>query len=190
MSYSLTIMTPATDEPITLVEAKQHCRVTNDVEDDLLASFIAAAREYVEEFTRRILMPTTVRIGLDHFPGGRLCLPHTPVQSITSIKYLDGAGVEQTFSPANYVVDLGSFPPSVSLAYGQSWPQTQSVANAVRIVYVAGYESAAAVPAALKAAIKLYVADLYLNREAQSAARLEKNETAERLIWPYRVLDF
>jgi len=50
-----TLLTPATDEPVSLAEAKAHLRVTHSADDALIGSLIAAARETVELNTGRAL---------------------------------------------------------------------------------------------------------------------------------------
>jgi hypothetical protein len=69
-----------------------------------------------------------------------------PVSSITSVKYLDSTGAEQTLSSAVYTLISESLPPRLVLKTGQSWPATYSADNAVRIRFVAGYGAASAVP--------------------------------------------
>lgn len=51
----LTLVTPATDEPVSLDEAKAHLRVIHDGDDTMIASLITAAREVVELSTGRAL---------------------------------------------------------------------------------------------------------------------------------------
>lgn len=51
-----------------------------------------------------------------------------------------------------------------------------------------GIELPAAMPAPVRAAILLRVADLYENREAQTDRPLHGNKTFERLLQPYRVM--
>jgi uncharacterized phage protein (predicted DNA packaging) len=48
----------------------------------------------------------------------------------------------------------------------------------------------AEIPASVKAATLLLIGDLYENREGQAEMRLYKNETVERLLWPYRNMEF
>ena len=81
--------------------------------------------------------------------------------SITSVKYTDTAGVEQTVPGADYALSLYGDACAVAPAYGKYWPSTQSIPDAVRIRYVTGYATA---PKAVKAAILLMVAFLYENR--------------------------
>lgn len=44
----LTVISPATTEPVTVEEAKQHLRVTHSADDDLIARLISSAREVIE----------------------------------------------------------------------------------------------------------------------------------------------
>ncbi len=69
MPLTITVVTPPTAEPITLDQAKEHCRIDGTEQDNTIRSYIAAARGYVETFTRRTLMPQTLRLKLDYFPG-------------------------------------------------------------------------------------------------------------------------
>lgn len=47
----LRTLTPATDEPVSLTEAKAHLVVIHDADDALIGAFITAAREIVERTT-------------------------------------------------------------------------------------------------------------------------------------------
>jgi uncharacterized phiE125 gp8 family phage protein len=188
--YSLERTVGPTAPVISLASMKQHLRVDDDADDPLIAEQMLAATEYVEFFLRRQVMPATWRLKLDRFPSDRwIELPRPPVQSISSIGYVDSAGVSQTFAAPNYALDSGAFPPRIDLAYGVAWPNTLGQPNAVTITYVAGYATSAAVPPSIQAAIKLLVSDLYENREAQTETKLEENKAAMRLLWPHRVLE-
>lgn len=84
---------------------------------------------------------------LDDFPAEHIDLIIPGVQSITSIKYLDTLGTEQTLAAGVYALDADSTPNRSLLKYDQQWPDTQDVPNAVRIRYVVGYgASSSSVP--------------------------------------------
>src|SRR6185295_4859943 len=53
-------------------------------------------------------------------PSGAIEIPWPPLQSVTSIKYLDANGQEQTLPPADYTVDTISEPGLVIPA--TAWP--------------------------------------------------------------------
>lgn len=143
---ALTTYTAPADEPLTLAEAKAHLRVTTDDEDTLIASLIVVAREHVEEITGLAFITRTLEYALNAFPRkternplGAIWLPRPPLQSVTSITYTDTDGATQTLSAALYSVDARSMPGQIVPAYGESWPGTRAVLNAVVVRYVAGY---------------------------------------------------
>jgi hypothetical protein len=53
---ALQVEKPPAAEPVTLAEAKQHCRVTITDDDDLISLYIQAALEDVEAFLARSLV--------------------------------------------------------------------------------------------------------------------------------------
>lgn len=173
---ALELVTAPAVEPVTLAEAKSHLRLDPDGTDEnaLIADLIRAARENVENFTHRAIIAQTWDLKLDGFPGGPICLPFPPLLSVTSITYLDGAGVSQTWASSNYIVDKPSGPFAqagrIYPAYGVVYPTTRGQVNAVAVRFVAGYHADAETsrnvcPAALKQGIKFLVANWYLNAE-------------------------
>lgn len=171
---SLHLITAPAAEPLDLNEVKLHCRVTGTDDDTLLGTYIAAARAQAESITGRRLITQTWDQVLDAFPTGdgaiRLQVP--PVQSISSVTYVDAAGATQTLSSAAYVLDADLTPGWLLLAAGQTgWPDTDGNANAVRVRMVSGYGAAGSnVPANLRAWMLLTVGALYAQREALDLA--------------------
>ena len=180
--------TAPTSEPITLVEAKAHLRIDIGEDDGYIEDIlIPAARLAVEAFTRRQLFTATYDLYLDSFPGsGEIRLPRPPLASITNIKYLDADGDEQTEAATVYTADTYSEPGRIYLAYGQSWSATRGVRNSVYVRFVCGYTT---VPAHLKHATAMLVADMYEQREARiEMVKVEDNPTVERLLWAWRFM--
>jgi len=160
------LITAPAVEPVTLVEAKAHLYVTHGDDDALIGAYIAAAREDAEHRLQRALVEQTWELALDAFPNV-IVLPMAPLVSITSIKYIDDAGVEQTLGSSTYYADTVAEPGQVVPKYGESWPTTRAERNAVRVRYVAGYgDSGSFVPAAIRQWILLRVGSLYENRES------------------------
>jgi len=158
------IAAPAS-EPLTLAEAKLHCRVDGNDDDALITALIVAAREQAEHETGRALITQTWELVHDQFPEACV-LRKAPIQSVTSVKYLDDAtGAQQTLDPADYLLDKDSEPGYVVPAYGKAWPATWPVPNAVRVRYVCGYGLAAAVPVAIKQWMLLAIGTMYAQRE-------------------------
>ena len=153
-------------EPLTLAEAKLHCKVGDEITEDdaLISGLIAAAREDAEHELHRSLLTQTWTKTLDEFPEA-IFLPYPPIQNVTSVKYLDTNGALQTLSDTLYAVDIRSEPGSIVPAYGTTWPDTYAAINAVEVVYVAGWTSVDDVPPQVKRWMKLRVATLYEHRE-------------------------
>ena len=57
-------------EPVTLAEAKQHCRIEYDDDDNLVGVLITAARRYCETRLRSALITQTWVLLMDGFPYG------------------------------------------------------------------------------------------------------------------------
>lgn len=167
------VITPATTELVTLSEAKQHLRVDDTSDDALITSLITVAREFAEHYTGKSLVPVTLEMTLPRFPlySERIALDAPPVTSVTSIKYTDTAGIEQTVDPANYTLSPYGDSREIRPAYQFYWPITQCIADAVRIRYVAGYM---APPGAVVAAALLLIGHLYENRQTVSALKLSE----------------
>ena len=152
---ALSLVTGPTKEPITLAEAKAHLRVDYATDDAKIAACITAARGALETFTRRKFMPQTWDLFTDGLPSravnyGTLELPFAPLQSITYVKYLDMAGVLQTWTPTNqYEFDApagpAAMPGRLMPVYLGFWPVVRPSLNAFRVRFVCGYAPGAAV---------------------------------------------
>lgn len=187
----LVLITPPTEEPVSLEEAKLHLRVDISDDDALIGGLIQAARERAEDILRRALITQTWELTLDRFPSGNeLELPFPPLQSVASIKYTDSDGDEAEFSSDDYIVDTAEEPGKVILAYGSNWPSvTLYPTGAVKVRFVAGYGEATAVPQTFKQAILLMAGEWYENRENAVQQRMaEIPLAAKNLLWPRRVL--
>jgi uncharacterized phiE125 gp8 family phage protein len=141
-AYALRVVTAPPYEPILLAEAKKHLEIATDEtrHDDHITGLIVAAREWLEGYTGRAYVLQTLEMTFDAYPGCVIELPRAPVQSIDSIKYVDGNGVEQTWAVANYQSDLNRVPARVALAYGGLLPSSQRTdLGSWKIRFAAGY---------------------------------------------------
>lgn len=162
----LSIADPA-EEPLSLSEAKHQLQLLDSEVDDheLISSLVASGREFCEEYTHRLFVERQVVVGLPTF-SSVINLPHAPVSAITSIYYLDSDGVDTLLAADQYELFSDKDEAFLAPAYGLSWPSCRVRENSVRITYTAGLAAdAATVPQRVKTAIKLYLADLYNNRE-------------------------
>lgn len=166
MPLKLVEATAPTVEPVTVADAKSHCRIDLAEDDALLSSMITTARVYVERKTNRQLLEATYQLYTDAFPAA-FELPRSPASSVTSITYVDTGGSTQTLAATEYTLDAYREPAVIMPAYLKSWPSTQDVPNAVCVTFKAGYGSTATtVPVALRQAVLMHVAHQYENRSA------------------------
>lgn len=201
------LVTPPTEEPVSLLEAKLHLRVDFDEDDMLIASLITAARQAAETLTGRQFTTARWKQVLDCFPGPSLMgvpagqtftlpghailLAKAPVQSVVSINYLDMASVNQTMPALTYTVDTACEPARITPVFGQIWPVCLPQIGAVSVTFDAGYGTASQVPEGIKSWIKLRVGSLYAHREevaALSRGRIESLPFIDGLLDPYKVV--
>lgn len=192
--YGLTVVTAATEEPVSRDEAKRQCSVAkeNSAFDLLLDDYRKAARDYVERYTNRQLCTATYDLQLDMFPVGvtPIYIPRSPLQSVTSATYLDADGNSTVWASSNYRVITSTDPGKITLGYQKVYPATYSVSGAVTVRFVAGYGAASAVPLGLKHAILLLVSHWFEQRSAVSEAFTRPVEMAlQSLLDSYRVPD-
>lgn len=162
------LVTPPAAEPLTPAEVENHLRLEAGADLVKVNSLILAARQHVERVTSRALVEQSWELVLDRFPACReIRLAKGELRSVTSVKYLDGDGVEQTLDVAQYQVDTVRVPGRIVLAPGASWPATSDRINALRVRFVAGFGAAVAVPEPIKAAMYLLIGHLYEHRESE-----------------------
>jgi uncharacterized phiE125 gp8 family phage protein len=157
MAYK--VVTAVATEPVTLAEARLQCKVDSDdtTHDTALTTLITEAREYAEHYTGLALAPQTLEMALDCFPDYEddvIALEMPPVATITSVKYTDLAGVEQTITSTAYSLSLYGSSRNLSPTYNNYWPSTQDIPDAVRIRYATGYSTA---PKAAKGAMLIHI---------------------------------
>lgn len=183
---ALTLHTAPVEEPVTLAEAKMHCRITSSTEDALVSAWIIAARGRAENYTHRRFVTQTWDWSMDAFPYGVLEVPHAPLQSVAAITYIDGAGIEQSLDPAAYQVDAMSDPGRIAPAAGGAWVMVPSnTLNAVMVRFVCGYGLAVDVPQEIRAALLLHISDLNEHREATLDAQTYATRAWEALLSPF-----
>ncbi len=165
MSHQITSQ-PVT-EPITLAEARSQLRAESETFDDtFITELIKEARSICEGYCNRVFITQTWRQNESRF-GAYIDLAVSPVISVTSVKYVDTAEVQQTLPTANYQVDLLSDTGSIFEGVSAGFPSISSLTiNPIEIIYVCGYGAASAVPVQIKRAIKLMVTHLYENRDS------------------------
>jgi uncharacterized phiE125 gp8 family phage protein len=192
--------------PVSMAEMAQHLKREDVVEDDdYINACLLAAIDWAERFTGIVLIDSTYDFSADRFPVGStlgllgsttIYLRRAPLLEVVSVTYRDSGGASVVLDTAGYSVDYAGS--SIYLPLSSSWPTTDGAANAVTVRFRAGYidydtypPSVGDIPDTLKAAIKLYAAELYGNRDNE---RLVDNSSrvpygAEMLLRLHRIDD-
>lgn len=164
MSKGFKVVTDSVFEPFTLSEAKEMLKQDTLADDTIITSIIKQARFRAEQYTGIGITLKTVEQRFNSFSD---CMKLTMGNAldIVHIKYMDESETLQTLTPTVYGLDEFAIPCEVYLKPNQVWPKTSTDRNAVRITYRAGWQDAASIPADIKAALNLMIADSYANRE-------------------------
>lgn len=180
-------------QALTIEEVRQHLHI-DDVpdENDYLNSLIATATDYIEGIDGIIgkaLITQTWKVNAGAWPDCRFRLPLSPVQSIASVMYYDGDGVQQSFSSDYWLLYRDDASAYVDWITGASFPSLYSRDDAVEVTFVAGYgDTAESVPAAIKHAMKLLIGQWYENREATGEAAPDISFGVTHLLAPKRAI--
>lgn len=217
--WRLSLITAPTKEPLGIYgsgtpaawdlrgDVYQHLRLTPTTDmaplDPMLKGMVAVARVACEAFTGRQLMDATWELILDSwweegiYRDGALHIPLPPLRTITSVKYLDTGGTEQTLGATTYLaetqatatVDVHCQKGRLYLKYAEQWPSLRCQPEAVKIRFTCGYGSdPASVPWALRQGMLLMIGEMYERREVSVVGGIITPAaiTAERLWWPFR----
>lgn len=181
---SVLVVTPP-DPLVTLAEAKAHLRRLDGEEDAYIMSLVAAASAFIDGpygIVKRAVGRQTLEVR-SHVFSGICALPLGPVESITSVKYIDVDGAEQTVPDATYYLTDERF----GLMSGAVWPRLRGDANGVRVQYLAGFDP---VPEPIKQAALLLVSQWFMNRSAVAvgSAVNDMPNGVKALLWPYKVI--
>lgn len=151
----------------------------------------------------------------DRFPF-TIPLTHSPVTAVTKIVYIDQTGNSATLLPGrDFEVDLGSEPARIGPLPGGRWPIGIVGLSAVQVYYTAGYSSdpaaindtvvtgtptppdqttefkfAVGIPADLKVAMLMLIADAYVNREPNVSGAVGRVPTIDNIIISNKNWDF
>lgn len=207
---ALTLVTAPAAEPVTLQEAKDFLRLEDAESDALVSELVAAARRTAEAWLRRALVTQTWTLTLDAFPSERRLdwwdgvregavvdtpriaveVPLPPLQSVTSVTTYARDDTPSVFPPTGYRVDTAGEPGRIVLGADQSWPTGLRNANAVEVLFVAGYgDDPGDVPEPIRAGMLMLIAHLFENREAVATGPAAAVPVGVEALWSaYRIV--
>ena len=165
MRFTKEMTVGPTFEPISLQHAKDELKITSSPSEDALnLDRIARAREWVEDEMGLRFVPQTWEYYLDYFPAVIRLYDISPLQSVTSIQYIDTDGVTQTLDASLYTVDAKKKPGEIHPAWGKTWPSTRSDPNAVTVTAVVGYTTLAKIPKMLTGYMLALISEMEVHR--------------------------
>ena len=178
--------------PITIAEAKAHCKVDAPDDDVLITGMIAAVTQHLDGrrgYLGRCLLTQSWEYRIHGFPRcDPIEIPLPPLASVGSVKYIDDAGILQTLASDQYVVDTATYHGQIRRAYNVIWPTTRCEDYAVQIAFTAGFGDAAAVPQPIKSAMLMIIEQLYDKRgDDGDAGEITIPAAARWLLGPYRI---
>lgn len=176
------IMTPPTQEPVTLDMVKSQSRITHTLDDALLQGYIASARDYLQIVTRRQFLAATLQwMGLQS-PQGLVTLDSPPLLSVSEVATMAG-NIATVLDPSLYISITNREPGQVALF--TIIPST----TLIRVTYVAGWATPEVMPPSLRQAMLLLVAHWYEHREASTMDRMMCLPYAvEALVWANKLV--
>ena len=176
MWFPAVVTTAPVAEPLTLASAKLQIVVEDTPDDALISDYISAARAHVESATGLRLYTQTLAMRCDAW-ADLTRLPVAPIQSLTSVTYVDTAGATQTLSALVYETRLYGLEPGLALIDGQSWPDTRK-GSLITVTVIAGYGDQTAQPPAVIQAMRLLIGDFYAFRETAATGAMASIPTA------------
>ena len=164
MRYKVTAK-PSTNA-VSLSEAKKDLRINGNYADSTLLTMIAAAQDYVEGICGLHTTSRTTVIYMNSWPTRKTTLPISPIQSVSSLKYLDGDGNLQSVASSIYTLMDDEYEPRVYKKASQSWPNNLSDEyERIFLTVVSGYgDSANLTPPAVRYAIRFLINHWFTNR--------------------------
>jgi uncharacterized phiE125 gp8 family phage protein len=158
-------VTAAATPVLTMGDVKPQLGVLHAAEDGLLDQYIQAVESHAARLLDRALLTSTWELELELFPVEHyIRLPLGQLQSVTSFTFVVGDGAPMTVPEESYEVRTGDRG-SIELLPGRTWPAGD--VRRVFVCFVAGWPSPAAVPAAIKQAMRLMIRETYYHQEAE-----------------------
>lgn len=165
----MTLITAPAQEPLSVSDIKGHTKIEVGEEDGQIETWITAARQWAENYTKRSFINQVWEGYLLRFPD-EIEIPRPPLVSVddTEFKYFDINGAEQVVTSSIYQVDTtGTSLGRVYLDVDQSWPSVRAQEKAIKMRFTAGYGTDQTdVPEAIRHAMRLYIGHLSENRES------------------------
>ena len=153
-----------TFDAVDLSDLRVHLKIPSNVtaEDDLIRSYLRAAGNYFETCTNIVISESTWEGYLDGWPSlDLITINKNPLASITKIEYYNADNVLTLLPTADYIVDTTDYPCRIQL---EEKPSLYNRIGAVKITFVSGFASMAAVDERIKQAVRILVTECEQDR--------------------------
>lgn len=210
MLGGLVTVTGPTIAVVSIADVKAHARIDINDDDQQVQRKIAEATALVEDYCGLALLTQTLDWTFDAFPGYRtrdgrpmphyqwvpslryLEFPRAPLASVASVTTTNEDGTTTVMSSSDYYLDTASHPGRLCLKSSASWPSDVRQFAGVTARFVAGWTSAALVPAPIVEAVLHVVAWSYGFRgddvvSGISSASSRLPATVYEKLAPYRI---
>ena len=183
----LTLQTAATEQPDRTEDVAEWLRETDATRFGIIGELIGSAIATLQAEHWTQFCTATYDQYFDAWPAVHFLLRRNPAGTVASVKYTDRDGDEQTVSTDVWEQADEDGRGIVRLKYGQSWPSDwRGHPDDIVIRYTCGYGTRVVVPAPIKHAIRLWVADSYAFPETVSPLRLSPTpRTVDALMAQY-----
>ncbi len=173
------------DKILSLDEAKEFIRVSDNEEDKDIQSFINSAIAEAEGITNRQFAKATYELYLSNFPRENFKFPKNPIQEIVSIEYMDLEGNYQTIDQSGYYLftryEVGHIVFNIFPSF-----KIKNHMKAVKITFTSGYLKD--FPNDLKQWLKVKVSTLFeFREEIVSGAIISKTKHVDSILQRYRI---
>ena len=172
----LTIVSTSSELPVSLDWVREYLHGYPITQQAVAEDMVRAAEQHVCDIFNQWITYRTIDETFDEFPPGRepLIVGRAPMawdSPNTYVKYIDTDGTLQTLGTSLYAVDTANRPGRIYPVYGEVWPSTREIENAVTVRFQAGY-AVADIPSKHKITIAKFAAQLYRDRETSTTGTI------------------
>lgn len=179
--YPFEVVTASVGRVVDTAEMREYLRFDDgSYEEQTLANILEAAEDFVEKNCGKQLLTATYDWKIPCFYAYRIHWPKPPLNSITSVTYVDTSGTSQTLSTSLYDVITGTEHAAgyVKQAYNETWPTTRGDDLDVTIRGVCGFGDKDAVPETFRHQIRLLAKHWFEHRSAVECGQMSRAELA------------
>lgn len=171
------LLTPPATTPVSLAEAKTHCRVDHSGDDTYITGLIGAAVGHLDGragILGRCIMEQVWVYPFAKWPASGYLKIDIPDVSAAVVKYFDTDGAEQTVSSSVYRVERAVEGAHIWFTSGFTWPDLYiDRPSPISVTVTAAMPSTAPALQAIRHAMLLMIGHWYENREEVVVGQLD-----------------